>query len=100
MRTLIWLIMSACSVLLVAVNPVHSDTITNADLPKLIAEAAKYQSGQSADPLWKIEQLLRYSIGKPALQVELEAGLVTLLAPSATFEARRFACHQLCHWHR
>jgi len=66
-----------------------------ADLSQLIADVAKYESGQSVEPLRKIEQLLRDSAGKPAQQAELEAAMIKLIAPSATFEARRFACQQL-----
>jgi HEAT repeat protein len=66
-----------------------------ADLTQLTADAAKYESGQSVEPLRKFEQLLRDSAAKPALRAELEAAMVKLLASSATFEARRFACQQL-----
>jgi len=66
-----------------------------ADLTPLVNDAAKYESGQNAEPLQKFEQLLRDSAGKPALRAELEAALMKLLVPSATFEARRFACQQL-----
>jgi len=66
-----------------------------ADLSKLVAEASKYQSGLSAEPLRQIEQLVRDSAGSLARRVELEAALIKLLAPSATFEVRRFACQQL-----
>ena len=66
-----------------------------ADLSQLITDAAKYESGQSVEPLLKFEQLLRDSAGKPALRAELEAAMIKLLAPSATFEVRRFACQQL-----
>ncbi|MCX6909437.1 MAG: hypothetical protein NTY01_15540 [Verrucomicrobia bacterium] len=66
-----------------------------ADMSQLITDAAKYESGQSVEPLRKFEQLLRDSAAKPALRVELEAAMIKLLAPPATFEARRFACQQL-----
>ncbi len=85
------IILSVCSLTFA----IRAEAAPNADLPKLIAEAATYQSGQSAEPLQKIEQLLRDSAGKPALKAELETALVKLLAPSATFEARRFACKLL-----
>ena len=75
--------------------PRQTAAATEADLPKLVSAAATYESGQNAEPLWKLEQLLRDSFGKPALRAELEAGLVKLLAPGATFEARRFACQWL-----
>ena len=66
-----------------------------ADLSKLVADASKYQSGLSAEPLRQIEQLVRDSAGSLARRVELEAALIKMLAPGSTFEARRFACQQL-----
>lgn len=91
----ILVILSACFLTLATSLPLPAETAPNADLPKLIAQAARFQSGQSLEPLRRIEQLLRDSAGKPALRAELEAGLIQLLAPSATFEARRFACQLL-----
>ena len=93
MRTSTLAILSGCSLLLGVA--LLSRVEAAADLPKLIADAAKYESGQNAEPLQQIEQLLRDSAGKPALRAQLEAGLVQLLAPGATFEARRFACQWL-----
>jgi len=69
--------------------------LSAADLSQLMAEAAKYESGRNIEPLQKLEQLLRESAAKPGQRAELEAALVKLLVPSATFEARRFACRQL-----
>lgn len=66
-----------------------------ADLTQLVTDAAKYESGQSVEPLRKFEQLLRDSAAKPALRAELETAMIKLLAPPATFEAKRFACQQL-----
>jgi len=70
-----------------------AQTPTQADIDKLVAEAATYQPGQSREPFRGIEELL----GQPSSSVRkhLEAGLVRLLAPTSTFEARRFACKQL-----
>ncbi|MBI5684798.1 MAG: HEAT repeat domain-containing protein [Verrucomicrobia bacterium] len=70
--------------------PLHA-----ADMSQLITDAAKYESGQSVEPLRKFEQLLRDSAGKPALRTEMEVAMIKLLAPPATFEAKRFACQQL-----
>lgn len=69
--------------------------VQSADLSALAAEAAKYESGQSAEPVQKFEQLLRDSASNPALRGDLEAAMIKLLAQDATFEARRFACQQL-----
>lgn len=66
-----------------------------ADLPQLITDAAKYESDKSPEPLRQIEQLIRDWSSQPILRSELETALVKLLAPTATFEARRFACQQL-----
>ena len=68
---------------------------TAADLSQITADVAKWESGQNAEPLRQIEQLVRESAGNRAQRAELEAALVKLLAPTSTFEARRFACQQL-----
>lgn len=65
------------------------------DLTQLTAAAAKWESGQSQEPLRQLEQLARESAGKRTQRAELEAALANLLAPTSTFEARRFACQQL-----
>jgi len=72
-----------------------SAPIAAADLPALIAAAARWESGQNPEPLRRLEQLVQAAAGQEALRAELETALVGLLAPSATFEARRFACQQL-----
>ncbi len=66
---------------------------TEADIAKLVAEAATYEPGQSREPFRRIEELVRQP--SASVRKELEAGLVQLLAPASTFEARRFACKQL-----
>jgi HEAT repeat protein len=66
-----------------------------AEIGQLVAEAATYQPGQSREALRRIEELVGQSTAEAATRDALEAGLVQLLAPSATFEARRFACKQL-----
>ena len=68
---------------------------TAADLDSLVARGAKYESGENAEPLRHIERLLCEAVGNPGRQAELEAALIRLLAPDATFEAKRFACTQL-----
>jgi HEAT repeat protein len=66
---------------------------TQADIDKIVAAAATYQAGQSREPLRQLEQW----VGHPSSSVRkhLEQGLVRLLEPTSTFEARRFACKQL-----
>jgi len=67
-------------------------------LDVLIGKAACYESGQSAEPLRQIEQRLRESAGDPVQRLQVETALVRLLSPTATFEARRFACQQLASY--
>ncbi len=70
-------------------------TATAADLDQLVADTAKWESSQSQEPLRQFEQLARESVGKKKERAEVEAALVKLLAPTSTFEARRFACQLL-----
>jgi HEAT repeat protein len=77
------LVMPACS----------APTPTKADIAKAVAEAATYQPGQSREPFRRLEELVRQP--SAGVRKQLEAGLVRLLAPTSTFEARRFACKQL-----
>jgi HEAT repeat protein len=69
--------------------------INHAELARLVAEAATYVPGQSREPFRRLEELVRQSISDKAARNALETGLGQLLAPSSTFEARRFACKQL-----
>lgn len=66
-----------------------------ASLDPAVAEAALYVSGGKVEPLRQIERAVRESVQNPAQRPEVEAALIKLLAPTATFEARRFACAQL-----
>ena len=70
-----------------------AQTPTQADIDKVVAEAATYAPGQSREPFRRIEGW----VGQPSsgAHKQLEAGLVRLLALTSTFEARRFACKQL-----
>ena len=65
------------------------------DLPRLLNEAAACRAGQSLEPFRGLEALVRQSVSQPAVRKPLEAGLVKLLGPASSFEARRFACQQL-----
>ncbi len=80
------------TVLFVATFPA---SVTAADLSQIVADAAKWESGQSQEPLRQLEQLARAAVGQSAQCAELEAALAKLLTPTSTFEARRFACQQL-----
>lgn len=81
--------------LLTALNLLLALPLPAADLPQLVADMAKWESGQSTAPLQQMEQLVREAAGERAKRAELEAALVKLLVPGSTFEARRFACQQL-----
>lgn len=75
---------------LIVADPLHAT-----ELSQLISELTRYESGQSAEPIQKIEQLVRDSARNPGLRLQLESAMMKLLAPTITFEARRFACQQL-----
>ncbi len=92
-RLLFALLLSASLSLTLASRAVAEPEPTKADIVKLMAEAATYAPGQSREPFRGIEELVRQS--SPRVRKQLEAGLVKLLGPGSTFEARRFACKQL-----
>jgi hypothetical protein len=73
--------------------PAFADQPKPAEIPGLVAAAAKYQSEQSLEPLRRLEELTGDT--SPEVRAKLEAGLIRLLATNCTFEARRFACKQL-----
>jgi hypothetical protein len=68
---------------------------TQAELHRAVAAAMVCESGQSAEPFRQLEDWVRLSISQSALRAQVETGLIKLLAPEATVEARRFACKQL-----
>jgi HEAT repeat protein len=68
---------------------------TAADIPELVKAAAASQPGQSIEPFRGLELLVRESVSHPTLGRRVEAGLIELLGPSSSFEAKRFACQQL-----
>lgn len=90
-KTKLFILATALPSLLLSL-PLHA---ADPDVAALAAEAAKYQSGASLEPLQKLEQLVYSSAGDTALRTRLEAELVKLLTGESTFEARRFACKQL-----
>lgn len=57
--------------------------------------AAAYQPGQSLEALRQLEGRVRQAVSRPELRAQVEAELIQLLEPGATFDARRFACEQL-----
>jgi HEAT repeat protein len=68
---------------------------TALDISELVNEATTYQSGKSVEPLRQLEQLAAGATTNPTLRAQLESGLIRMLAPTATFEARKFACDLL-----
>ncbi len=68
---------------------------TQSEIPKLVAEASTFRPGDGREAFRRIEELVRESVTDNALRESLEAGMIKLLAPTSTFEARRFACKQL-----
>jgi HEAT repeat protein len=61
----------------------------------LVEQAAAYQSGQDMTALRRLEALARQSVGNVELHDQVQIALTQLLRPSATHEARLFACQQL-----
>ncbi len=81
--------------LAVAPDAFCARSATPAEIAGVVSAAVTYEPGQSREPLRRIEEWVGQSVSDDATRKALEAGLVQLLAPSATFEARRFACRQL-----
>ena len=71
--------------------PVPSST----EMGRLVSQAATYVPGQSRAPLRQFEEMVAQSATDSALREAVEAGLIRLLGPASTFEARRFACQEL-----
>ncbi len=90
-RTLAFVVAS----LLLAPASFAALTPTQAEIPRLVAQAAKFKPGDNDEAFRRLEELVRESIGDSGLRESLETGLINLLAPSSTFEARRFACKEL-----
>jgi HEAT repeat protein len=59
------------------------------------AEAARYESGQPATALRKLDDALARSSDDPELRQQLETALVEMLKPESTQEAKLFACQRL-----
>jgi HEAT repeat protein len=70
-------------------------TQTAEEIKGLIQEVSKYQSGETAEPLKKIESLVRDVRNNPDKKQQVEKILAGILAADSTIEARKFACQQL-----
>lgn len=62
---------------------------------KVVAEAARFNDGQSQAPLMAMEQLVNRTHGNADLRRHLELRLVALLEGEASAAAKQCACHQL-----
>jgi HEAT repeat protein len=87
----LFLSLLVCPALAQAASPAKPPT--KADIAKLVADASSYQPGQSREPFRRLEELLRQP--SHGTREALEAGLVQLLAPDSTYEAKEFVCTQL-----
>ncbi len=87
-----FLILTGCAVAL-AMPALAGSAAAQTDIARLVAEAATYQPGQSREAFRRLEELARQPSADTRRQ--LEAGLVRLLAPNCSYEAREFACTQL-----
>jgi len=86
----------AVSICLAAVPEAFpAPSATPDEIASMVNAAAAYVPGQSRAPFRRLEQWVGQSVSDGATRKALEGGLLRLLAPSATFEARRFACQQL-----
>ena len=86
-----FLTLLVCPLLVSAAAP--DKVPTKADIAKVVAEAGTYQPGQSREPFRRMEDWLRQP--SSSARKQLEAGLVQLLSPGTTYEAKEFACQQL-----
>ncbi len=85
-----------CAVVLVRASlAIAAEAPDQAGLEKVLAAAELCESGQSFEPFRQLEEWVRLSHSQPALRPQLERGLIRLLAPTASLEARRCACKQL-----
>jgi HEAT repeat protein len=94
MKTKIFLILNLCGSLWVS-GLAADAPVAGSDLDRLTDEAAKYEPGQSMGPFRGIETSVRQCLSNPAIRPAVEAALIRLLAPSASYEAQLFACRQL-----
>ncbi len=87
--------MAGVLVLLGATVPITAPAQTPQDIPRLVKQAAAAEAGQGREAFRSLELLARQSVSQPHLRHQLESGLIQLLGPSSTLEAKGFACHQL-----
>ena len=68
---------------------------TQSQIDAVVAQAARLEPGQSLQPFRQLELWVQLIRSDNVLRSQLEGAFVKLLAPTSTFEARRFACKQL-----
>ena len=91
MRTCFLYFLSGSLVLSAPVAPAP----TQSQIDAVAAQAAKFEPGQSIQPFRQLETWMRQDGPDHVLRSQLEGAFTRLLAPTSTFEARRFACKQL-----
>lgn len=84
-----------CVALPVLNSPMQAAESGAIGLDEVVTAASAYQSGQNAEPLRGLEEAVRQSVGNAALRKQVEAGLLKLLEPSSSYEAKKFACQTL-----
>ena len=67
----------------------------SAEFTGTLAEAAKYDYGDSRESLTALSEMLRQASGTPKLAEYEKAMLVTLQAPDTKFAAKQFLCKEL-----
>ena len=92
-----YLITIGVGALLAANAPAHGaePAAPAPDLGAVVGAAAAYESGASYAPLRQLEERVRTVGSETGPRRELEAGLIKLLGPGSTYEARKFACQHL-----
>lgn len=70
-------------------------SLLGTEVQQLVKAAASYQSGQSMQPLRRLEELTRQSVADPELRKAIELELAGLLTAHSTLEAKQFACQIL-----
>jgi HEAT repeat protein len=81
------------TLLLLALLPAGPSETADAGL--LLKQVALYRYGQSREPLSRLSELARDSLGDPLEAAKMEKLLVALLESDATTESRGWACREL-----
>jgi HEAT repeat protein len=93
-RMTLWLL-ALLAGMLPAFSQTNASTVSEANLPLYIAQVVTYEPGQSLEAFRAIEELVRQSVGRPALRKLLDHQLGNMLSPTSSEETRLFAARQL-----